>query len=113
MGKNMKQRIKKESDLKNTKILDYTGYAANGNNYEGLAKTAFFSVNEKWRTMCAQAGVDPKTGQIVELRSSITFTTTGKILIALIGAAALIGIMVGIMLFIRLYKKKCRNMIVK
>ena len=50
-------------DLKNEKIYDYTGYAANGNSYEGLTKNSQFSVNEKWNTMCSQAGIDPKTGE--------------------------------------------------
>ena len=50
-------------DLKNEKIYDYSGYAANGNSYEGLTKNSQFSVNEKWNTMCSQAGIDPKTGE--------------------------------------------------
>ncbi|MBO4667507.1 MAG: hypothetical protein J5666_05225 [Bacilli bacterium] len=51
------------ADLKNTKIMDYTGYAANGNSYEGLEKTSSFSLNEKWNTMCSNAGIDPNTGK--------------------------------------------------
>ena len=58
------------NELKETKILDYTGYASNGNSYDGLEKTSSFSVNEKWNTMCSQAGIDPKTGN---KRSLINF----------------------------------------
>lgn len=53
-----------KEELKEQKILDYTGYAANGNSYEGLVKTVPYSVNEKWNGLCSQAGVDPNTGQL-------------------------------------------------
>ena len=58
-----KNKSATSDDLKNAKIQDYTGYAANGNSYEGLEKNASFSINEKWNTMCSQVGIDPKTGQ--------------------------------------------------
>ena len=51
-----------KAELKKEKIKDYTGYAANQNSYIGLEKSAEFSVNEKWNTMCSQAGIDPNTG---------------------------------------------------
>ena len=57
-----KNKSASKDDLKNAKIKDYTGYAANNNSYEGLTKESEFSVNEKWNTMCSQAGIDPNTG---------------------------------------------------
>lgn len=53
-----------DKELKETKIKDYTGYAKNGNSYEGLEKNQDFSVNEKWIAMCNQANIDYKTGRI-------------------------------------------------
>lgn len=50
------------NELKNTTILDYAGYADNGNSYEGLEKNAQYSVDEKWNTMCNLVGINPKTG---------------------------------------------------
>ena len=53
-----------KEELKKEMIKDYTGYAKNGNSYEGLTtKDGTFSVNEKWNTMCSQAGIDPNTGK--------------------------------------------------
>ncbi len=49
--------------LKNEKILDYSGYVANGNSYEGLEKNTLYSVKEKWNSICASAGIDPSTGE--------------------------------------------------
>ena len=57
-----------KEELKEQKILDYAGYVANGNSYEGLVKSVSYSVNDKWNGLCNQAGVDPNTGQ---LRSSL------------------------------------------
>ena len=38
-----------KDEMKARKIYDYTGYAKNGNSYEGLTKDGLFSVNEKWK----------------------------------------------------------------
>ena len=95
-----------DADLKNTKILDYTGYAANGNSYEGLNKSASFSVNEKWNTMCSGAGIDPKTGQIKGFDFSLFSSAAGRTLIILIAVAAVAGIAIGTIPFIRLHKRK-------
>ena len=79
-----------KEDLKNTKINDYTGYAANGNSYEGLEKNGSFSINEKWNTMCSQAGIDPNTGKV---RSTNWFSVNGTTIkiILLISAGALVS----------------------
>ena len=95
-----------DADLKNAKILDYTGYAANGNSYEGLTKSASFSVNEKWNTMCSQAGIDSKTGQIRGFDFSLFSSAAGRTLIILIAIAVVAGIAIGAIPFIRLYKRK-------
>ena len=78
-------------DLKNTKILDYTGYAANGNSYEGLVKNAYFSINEKWNTMCSQVGIDPNTGETRGIDWSWLQSRTFK-MILIIGGTSLVVI---------------------
>ena len=67
-----KNKAASSQELKDVKILDYTGYAANGNSYEGLTKNASFSINEKWNTLCSQAGIDPKTGNARSVISLFT-----------------------------------------
>ena len=78
-------------DLKNTKILDYTGYAANGNSYEGLVKNAYFSINEKWNTMCSQVGIDPNTGEVRGLDWSWLQSRSFKMML-IIGGTSLVVI---------------------
>lgn len=94
-----------DDDLKSTKILDYTGYAANGNKYEGLEpekKSAPYSVNEKWNTICSQAGIDPKTGQD---RSTFVFPEISNLVwYLLIGVIALVPIIIFTIVLIK--KKK-------
>ena len=97
-----KNKSATSEELKNTKIFDYTGYAANGNSYEGLTKNAQFSINEKWNTMCSQAGIDPNTG---ELRS-ISLSWLGKEgTKAIIIIAAFAVVIIGITLLVVIYKK--------
>ena len=43
--------------LKATKLLDYTGYAANNNSYVGLKKSVPYSVYEKWSGLTQNAGI--------------------------------------------------------
>ena len=64
--------------LKNTKILDYTGYTTNGNSYEGLEKTTPFSLSEKWNSMCNRVGIDPNTGKTRTVNFSWLSGNTGK-----------------------------------
>ena len=80
------------NDLKNQKILDYIGYASNGNSYEGLEKTTFFSVNEKWNTMCNQAGIDPKTGMARAINFSWFEGNTGCFIIFVGGTALVVSL---------------------
>lgn len=76
-------------ELKQAKILDYTGYSSNGNSYVGLEKTSSFSVNEKWNTMCSQTGIDPNTGaQRVGFIGSIFGSRT--VMVGILGSAALV-----------------------
>ena len=94
------------SELKNEKIKDYTGYSSNNNSYDGLEKGPMFSVNEKWNTMCSQAGIDPKTGQARGLSLSwLNISETGVLLI--IGGIALLTVCAVIFLmFRRTFKRR-------
>ena len=82
-----------DSALKSTQILDYTGYTANGNSYEGLTKKSSFSVNEKWNTMCSQAGIDPKTGEARSLSLNIGSISKKTLLLLFGGSAAFIALL--------------------
>ena len=95
-----------KDSLKATKIWDYTGYAANGNSYEGLEKNAQFSVNEKWNTMCAQAGIDSNTGE--ERNNFIEWIKEHKKLVIIIGILTL-GVVAGVIFLFVLKKKKARQ----
>ena len=90
-------------DLKNAKILDYTGYSSNGNSYEGLTKNSSFSVNEKWNTMCSQADIDPKTG---EARGNwlLSFGSNTMALV-IIGGVSVVAV-IGALIYIILKRKK-------
>ena len=78
--------------MKNYKIQDYTGYSSNNNSYEGLEKTSYFSVNEKWNTMCSQAGIDPNTGKKRSfINLSFLSSDTGKFVFFL-GGSIILGI---------------------
>ena len=92
-----------DDDLMNEKIYDYTGYAANGNSYEGLIKNSQFSVNEKWNTMCSQAGLDPKTGEkrAVGFLSFLNITINSAFLMA----GASIGFSLLLVIFIVIKRK--------
>ena len=46
-----------DAELKKQMIMDYNGYANNGNSYKGLKKEASYSVHEKWNTMKSHAGL--------------------------------------------------------
>ena len=94
-------------DLKNTKILDYTGYNDNGNSYEGLEKNASFSVSEKWNTLCSQAGIDPKTGKSRGDSQSLLDGNTGKFFIIVGGMAIIVSLgTIGFILFRKKRKEK-------
>ena len=97
-----KNKSASKDDLKDAKIWDYTGYAANGNKYDGLTKNAQFSVNEKWNTMCSQAGIDPNTG--LERNNFLEWIKEHKLLV-FGGGAALVIVVTG-MVFIFISKKK-------
>ena len=59
-----KNKSASAEDMKATKILDYGGGSyKEGRYYPDVPKSAYFSVNEKWNTLCSNAGVDPKTGE--------------------------------------------------
>lgn len=93
------------NDLKNAKILDYTGYSANGNSYENLEKGSSFSVNEKWNTMCSQAGIDPKTGKARSFNLSWLDGNTGKFVIYVGGVSFIVVLSLSVLLFIK-HKRK-------
>lgn len=97
-----KNKAATDSELKNTKILDYTGYTKNGNSYEGLEKNAQFSVNEKWNTICSQVGIDPKTGND---RASFNMNTTLIVVVVSVAVGAVV--IFGIILFIK--KRRIAN----
>ena len=99
-----KNKSASASELKTNKIRDYTGYAANGNSYEGLVKNAEFSINEKWNTMCSQASIDPNTGEHRSI--DISWFQSEKFKAALIiGGVALVSIG-GVIVFLVIKKKR-------
>ena len=85
-----KNKSATKDELKNEKIPDYTGYSSNGNSYEGLTKNSYFSVNEKWNTMCSQAGIDPNTGNIRTFTLSWFDKDTTKMLLIIGGVAVIV-----------------------
>lgn len=90
-------------DLKNQKYLDYTGYDASTGSYEGASKTASYSVNEKWNTMCSQVGIDPKTGE----KRGIDFSwLTSKEFIGIMIVVATALVSAGAVLVIIIIRKK-------
>ena len=93
-------------ELKNAKILDYTGYSYHGNSYEGLEKNAYFSVDEKWNTMCSQAGINPVTGKDKNTNLSLLNGNTNKFAIIVGGVAIVVSL--GTIGFI-IFKKKRRQ----
>ena len=100
-----KNKSATDEELKSQKIMDYTGYTANGNSYEGLEKNSYFSVNEKWNTMCSQVGIDPKTGK--ERNAFLDWFTDKKIIVIAIGGVALMC--AGFAAFIIIKKRKERD----
>ena len=98
-----KNKAATTDELKNTMILDYTGYAKNGNKYDGLEKNQYFSVNEKWNTMCSQAGIDPKTGEIRGV-DFLSWLKANKVVIIIV-SVAVIGV-AGFTTFLIIKKKK-------
>ena len=93
-------------DLKSIKILDYTGYAANGNSYEGLEKNAYFSVNEKWNTMCSQVGIDPNTGEARGIDWSWFQSRTFKMILIIGGTSLIVVGGVVVLLIVRKRKRQ-------
>lgn len=100
-----KNKSASKDDLKNTKISDYTGYAKNGNSYEGLTKDASFSVNEKWNTMCSQAGIDPNTGKNRGINLFGWLSSDIAKIALIIGSITLVSVG-GVVAFIIIKKKK-------
>lgn len=90
-----------KEELKEQSILDYSGYAANGNSYEGLVKTVPYSVNEKWNGLCSQAGVDPNTGQLRSLFFSFSLSDAKTPLLIMGGAIGVLALLEVIVIFIR------------
>ena len=76
-------------DLKAVKIKDYTGSAYKDGEYDAtVPKGGEYSVNEKWNTLCSNAGIDPKTGEMRTFSLSFNFSAVSVFLI--IGIAALV-----------------------
>ncbi len=65
------------SELKNTMLFDYSGYFENGKSYAGLEKNESYSVYEKWNALCAQASINPDTGESLSISQSINFSFGG------------------------------------
>ncbi len=57
------QKQATEEEMINTKILDYSNYAKNGNSYIGLSKDSYYSLKEKWNGMCKNAKLNPSNGE--------------------------------------------------
>lgn len=90
-------------ELKEQKILDYAGYAANGNSYEGLVKSVSYSVNDKWNGLCNHANIDPNTGQ---LRSSLFNFGLSSAKTPLIILGATIGVLILLEVIVVFIRKK-------
>ncbi len=81
------------NDLKKEILMDYSGYSQNGNSYENLIKDTPYSVNEKWKTMCSQAGIDPNTGEFRGFNLSFFSSDLFKLLLV-VGGVTLIVILI-------------------
>ena len=93
-----------KEELKQNKIKDYTGYASNGNSYEGLTKTSDFSINEKWNTMKSQAGIRTKTNFFTNFFGSNAF------IFVVVGASTLVVVGLVITLMVIQKKKKQKEL---
>ena len=102
-----KNKAASKDDLKDMMIWDYTGYAANGNKYDGLVKNAQFSVNEKWNTMCSQAGVDPNTG--LDRNNFLEWIKEHKLLVIGGGVAIILVATLTVIIVISKKKKQSEN----
>ena len=91
-----------KDELKDTKIKDYTSYSQE-TGYEGATKEAWYSVNEKWNTMCSMAGIDPNTGEARGLSLSFLNNSTMLMIITVLITGLIVT--AGIVVF-KIIKKK-------
>ena len=61
-----KNKSATKNDLKNIKILDYSGYSKNNSTYEGLSKDTQYNVNEKWNALLSESGANKKAWGIFD-----------------------------------------------
>ena len=98
-----KNKSATKDDLKNVKYADYNGYNQQTGSYEGYSKTAYYSVNEKWNTMCSQAGINPDTGEVRGMSLSWFDSDTFKLL-AVVGGTTLV--IIGAVVVLIVIKKR-------
>ncbi len=95
-----------ENDLKAARILDYSGYAANGNSYIGLTKTLSYSVHEKWNGLCSRAGVDPSTGELKKNWFDSLFNGSASVWTIMVVSALLMAALLSFSLIANNLKKR-------
>ena len=97
-----KEKSATAEDLKNYKIKDYSGEGyKDGEYHPEVPKTAEFSVNEKWNTMCGQAGIDPKTGERRNVFGFLNFSSSTWGIIGLVGVAAVVLLIGAILMLLK------------
>ena len=86
-----KDKSASSEDLKSHKIKDYTGEGyKDGEYHPEVPKTSEFSINEKWNTLCSQAGIDPKTGANRSVLSFLNLSGNTWNIVGLVGVTLLV-----------------------
>lgn len=93
-------------DLRETNILDYGDGSYKEGRYDpNVPKTAYYSVNEKWNTLCSQAGIDPRTGETRGWNLDLSFSGDVKKSVIIAGGALFVVIIGGLAYLIWKWRK--------
>ena len=98
-----KNKSASKDDLKKAMIDDYSSYK--NNSYADSVKDGRYSVNEKWNTLCSQAGIDPNTGKTRGLNLFGWLSSDTAKIALIIGSITLVSVG-GAVAFIIIKKKK-------
>lgn len=102
-----KNKSASAEDMKATKILDYSGGSYKEGRYDPDApKSAYYSVNEKWNTLCSNAGIDPKTGEARGWNLDLGFSGDMKKSLLIAGGTFFIIIVAGSTYLIWKWRKR-------
>lgn len=91
-----KNKSASSEDMKETKILDYGGGSYKEGRYDpDVPKSTYYTVNEKWNTLCSQAGIDPKTGEARGWSLVLGFSGDMKKSLLIVGGTLFVIIVAG------------------